>query len=220
MSSASCDCHYNGSSNFFNKATNLCRFSCSRVFLPSSDKDTSSLAYISRCLSTSHSPSYRFLVCQVLSAGFSTQERRLCLRENLPFISGDNKMKRGFGTLYLSPLFVFVLYASLLSAPLWSLFIQLEARLRTETNCSHQPLLLEPHRCVRRQLHWEPRLLLHLKQTNNNNTNKQHQQSLTTTTKQKQTPTQTKTQKPMQTPPTPSSPLCIPVYLSFITVNS
>ncbi len=127
MSSASCDCHYNGSSNFFNKATNLCRFSCSRVFLPSSDKDTSSLAYISRCLSTSHSPSYRFLVCQVLSAGFSTQERRLCLRENLPFISGDNKMKRGFGTLYLSPLFVFVLYASLLSAPLWSLFIQLEA---------------------------------------------------------------------------------------------
>lgn len=37
------------------------------------------------------------------------------MRENLPFISGDKKMKRGFSTLYLSPLFVFILYASLLS---------------------------------------------------------------------------------------------------------
>lgn len=62
-------------------------------------------------------------VCQVLFAGFSTQERRLCLRENLPFISRDKKMKRGFGTLYLSPIFVFILYASFLSAPLCCVFI-------------------------------------------------------------------------------------------------
>lgn len=54
-------------------------------------------------------PCYRSLsilpvsVCQVLNAVFSTQERRRCLRENLPFISGDKKMKRGLSTLYLFP---------------------------------------------------------------------------------------------------------------------
>lgn len=64
-------------------------------------------------------------VCQVLFPGFSTQERRLRLRENLPFISEDKKMKRGLSTMGLFPLFVFILCTSSSCAPLCCLFIQL-----------------------------------------------------------------------------------------------
>lgn len=60
-------------------------------------------------------------VCQVLFPGFSTQEKRLRLRENLPFISEDKKMKRGLSTMGLFPLFVFILCTSSSCAPLWSL---------------------------------------------------------------------------------------------------
>lgn len=42
-------------------------------------------------------------VCQVLFAGFSTQERRLCWRENLPFISGDKKKKEKGLWHFVSP---------------------------------------------------------------------------------------------------------------------
>lgn len=40
-------------------------------------------------------------LCQVVFPGFSTQDRRLCLRENLPFISEDKKRKGGFNGMYL-----------------------------------------------------------------------------------------------------------------------
>lgn len=101
------------------------RFSCSRAFLSAPHDKTLLLAYISRCLSTSHAPFYQFLSAKCFFPGFSTQEKRLCLRENLPFISGDKKMKRGFSTVSFHLFFVFFLYASLLSAPLYILFIQL-----------------------------------------------------------------------------------------------
>lgn len=42
-------------------------------------------------------------VCQVLFPGFSTQERRLCLRENLPFISEDKKKWKALCIFFSSP---------------------------------------------------------------------------------------------------------------------
>lgn len=111
---------------FLIKASNSCRFSCSRVFLSLPPYDNALLlAYISRCLSTSHSPFWQFLSAKCFLLAFQPKKGDFAWGRICHLFPRDKKMKRGFSTLYLSPRFVFILYTSLLSAPLSSLFIQL-----------------------------------------------------------------------------------------------
>lgn len=110
---------------FLIKAPNSCRFSCSRVFLSAPYDKTlycwpTSLA-ASPAL-TLHSTS--FCLPNAFYWLFNSRKANL-LEGEFAIYSGDKKMKRGFSTFVSLSLFVFIVYVSLLSALLWSLFIQL-----------------------------------------------------------------------------------------------
>lgn len=109
---------------FLIKPSNTCRFSCSRVFFSAPYDETLHFWPISLAASvrlTLHSTSF----CLPSAFCWLFNSRKTLLEGEFAIYFRRQKMKRGFSTLYLLPLFVFILYASLLSAPLWSLFIQL-----------------------------------------------------------------------------------------------